>query len=82
MWYTPTSAADIFMPEKRNNSWYRSPTGELRFVYELCDDGITVKVGVQSWEACSRFLGWVLYDDAWETCRQWAKDNGWVWRDE
>lgn len=81
MWY-PYAVDQIVMPEKHDNTWYKSPTGEMRYVYSWEPDGITVKVGVQSWMAVSQFLGWTIYvEDLYVECRRWAKDNGWTWVD-
>jgi len=84
MWFAPT-VHDVAagLPEKRDQSWYRAPSGELRFVYEWCDDGITVRTGVDSWLPISSLLGWELYmEDQYVECKRWAKENGWKWKDE
>lgn len=80
MWWSPQVHDAAGLPEKRDNAWYRSPDGELRFVYLWEPDGLTVQIVPQTWVAVSSFYGWTLYKEPeWVKQKEWAEMYGWKW---
>ena len=75
-------ATDI--PTLTNGVVYASPDGKQKLRIKAVDEMgiITVEPAVDGsiYVPLSHFAGWKRVKEDWSAQRQWALDNGWVWK--